>query len=539
MRNLPASLVLLAAVVPVLPAEAQVEIDHKAVGCIVAGKFPKMNACFTPAASLAQARVYFRPEGTPSWYYVDMKSDTPCWAGVLPKPSKKLLQKKIEYYVEAQDKSFTSGRTAEYAPLVVASERECKKDVPVAPISATGPAAVFPAIPAGFAASSAAIGAGTVALGVAGVGAATAGVVAATGGNDTTTTLGAGTTTTTAPAATTTTTTTTTTTPSSNKPPFAVLTTNPDPPQGKTPLTVTFDMCGSSDPEGKPLSFYFDFGDGANAAGTCSVSHSYTASSFRAAVGDTSYSFQGCVVDDHNASACRTRTVVVIVPVCGTPVVSLGNPPEGSCTAGFPPVAVSADATASDPSGLQKVDFVAIRTNAVPDSSTGVCGPGSPVVTDDTQTSTSAPYAATLALNPPPDSLFHCYQIKAVATNVCGNSALDFHNITYEGFFGCGVGLRGQQKGLAPLALTSDLTRGMRIQVMVNGSSGFYTGEGRSSGTAEVHSGENRLEATVVETAGRAGLWKLQLGSAGLKGAACAWSRVRSCCWAPTRSRSA
>src|SRR6478672_89844 len=76
-----------------------VAIDHKAVGCIVVGKYPKMNACFTPAADLARSRVYFRPEGVASWYYVDMKSDQPCFAGVLPKPGKKLVGKKIEYYV--------------------------------------------------------------------------------------------------------------------------------------------------------------------------------------------------------------------------------------------------------------------------------------------------------------------------------------------------------------------------------------------------------------------------------------------------------
>jgi len=79
-----------------LPAQAAVAnaqdlvIDHKAVGCIVVGKFPKMNACFTPAPSLARGRVYFRPEGTPSWYYVEMKAEQPCYAGILPKPGKKL-----------------------------------------------------------------------------------------------------------------------------------------------------------------------------------------------------------------------------------------------------------------------------------------------------------------------------------------------------------------------------------------------------------------------------------------------------------------
>ena len=98
-----------------------VEIDHKAVGCIVVGKYPKLNACFTPAANLARARVYFRPEGTPSWYYVDMKSDQPCFAGVLPRPGKKLVGKKVEYYVEGQDKTFNAGRTAEFAPIVVSN----------------------------------------------------------------------------------------------------------------------------------------------------------------------------------------------------------------------------------------------------------------------------------------------------------------------------------------------------------------------------------------------------------------------------------
>lgn len=126
------------------------EIDHKAVGCIVVGKFPKMNACVAPAASLARSRVYFRPEGTPSWYYVDMKSDQPCLSGILPRPGKKLVGKKIEYYVEAQNKAFTPSRTAEYAPVVVRSAQECRKDIPIAPFVNNATVAVFPSVPAGF-----------------------------------------------------------------------------------------------------------------------------------------------------------------------------------------------------------------------------------------------------------------------------------------------------------------------------------------------------------------------------------------------------
>src|SRR5260221_8999647 len=192
-----------------------VAIDHKAVGCIVVGKYPKMNACFTPAAQLARSRVYFRPEGVPSWYYVEMKSEQPCFTGTLPKPGKKLVGKKIEYYLEAQNKAFEPARTAEFDPIVVKSAQECKKNVPVAPFLNNATVAVFPALPAGFVGG----GIGTAAIiGIAGAGAAAAGTAAivASNNNDTTTTtpvvvVNSTTTTTTLPP-----TTTTTTLPSAN-----------------------------------------------------------------------------------------------------------------------------------------------------------------------------------------------------------------------------------------------------------------------------------------------------------------------------------
>ena len=134
---------VLAALTPAIAHSQGLEIDHKAVGCIVVGKYPKMSACFTPAASLARSRVYFRPEGNPSWYYVDMKSDQPCLSGTLPRPSKKLVGKKVEYYLEAQNKAFTPSRTAEYAPIVVRSAQECKKECrPVRGVSIARPLSV-------------------------------------------------------------------------------------------------------------------------------------------------------------------------------------------------------------------------------------------------------------------------------------------------------------------------------------------------------------------------------------------------------------
>ena len=149
-----------------------VVIDHKEIECVVAGKYPKMNACFAPASLVKKARVYFRPETLSTWYYVEMTSDAPCHSGVLLRPSKALIDKRIFYYLDVQGGG--TGRTPEYAPIVVASEEDCKNKLAIAPLSATGPAAVFPSFPVGF------IGGGGVSTGV--IGGGVAAVALVTGG---------------------------------------------------------------------------------------------------------------------------------------------------------------------------------------------------------------------------------------------------------------------------------------------------------------------------------------------------------------------
>ena len=39
------------------PAPAAVSIDHRDVGCVVAGRYPKLDACFTPDASVGRALI--------------------------------------------------------------------------------------------------------------------------------------------------------------------------------------------------------------------------------------------------------------------------------------------------------------------------------------------------------------------------------------------------------------------------------------------------------------------------------------------------
>lgn len=128
-------------------------IEHRAVSCIVAGAFPRLDACFVPAGDLSRARVHFRADGTEHWYFVDMAAAGGCRSVLLPKPL--ASTKAIDYYVSALGRTFDETRTNEYTPRVVPREGDCDRDLLVAGSagSATvllGAAAGAPAVPAGF-----------------------------------------------------------------------------------------------------------------------------------------------------------------------------------------------------------------------------------------------------------------------------------------------------------------------------------------------------------------------------------------------------
>jgi hypothetical protein len=496
-RGLGLSLALIASSAAAVHSQG-VAIDHKAVGCIVVGKYPKMNACFTPAADLARSRVYFRPEGVASWYYVDMKTDQPCFTGTLPKPGKKLVGKKIEYYVEAQNKTFEPARTAEYAPIVVRSAQECKKNVPVAPFVNNATVAVFPSVPAGFVGG----GIGTAAVvGIVGAGAAAAGTAAvvASNNNDTTTTTTAPvvvnpTTTTTTLA---TVTTTTTTLPKTNKAPFAVLTTNPDPPSGNGPLTVTFDLCKSTDPDGDPLSYFFNFGDGSKTSGSCVESHTYS-SNFRATGDvkrqDRSYEAEACVVDTSNASACRTRTVNATnpPPPCNSapPTITITSPTSGQCF-GSSAIPVSANAP-----NATSVTFTATYIQFCD----GASLPGGSATVNG-----STPFSTTLNVTQGTG----CYELNATATNSCTGATANAGPVDFDYNPYCGLPFASKDKPGRDLVWSSDLgIEGARLQLVVNGGRSSFPSRGKSYGTAASIEGANRVEAMVVEGAGKAGLWR-------------------------------
>ena len=148
-------------------------IEHDEIGCVVAEKHPRVVACFMPRSQLARARVYFRAGGTEPWYFVEMKSDAPCFSGILPKPKRTIPS--VEYYVAATDRQLADSQTREFAPEVVPDEASCRKGL-LAPFvdkaSVVVGSAAGAALPAGFLAGA---GVSTAAVvGVVGAGAAVA-----------------------------------------------------------------------------------------------------------------------------------------------------------------------------------------------------------------------------------------------------------------------------------------------------------------------------------------------------------------------------
>lgn len=152
-------------------------IDHAPVACAMAGRFPRLEARFSPVETLATARVVFQGQ-TNDWYSVAMKPEGAIFVGVLPKPKKDL--KSFRYYIEVTTRSLETSRTPEHTAAVVDRASACNgKAIAGALGSASvilqGPTGVA-ALPAGFAST------GVVAGSAAGSSAGAAGAVAGGGG---------------------------------------------------------------------------------------------------------------------------------------------------------------------------------------------------------------------------------------------------------------------------------------------------------------------------------------------------------------------
>jgi len=127
------------------PAASVVSIDHKAVDCVLAGRFPRLEADVGPPGEVARVRVMFRATGAAAWYGVRMKPEGAVFSAALPKPKKSLTG--FEYYIEVVDRRFTISRTQEYRPRVVGNAVACDQGQVMA--VSLGSASVVVEAPAG------------------------------------------------------------------------------------------------------------------------------------------------------------------------------------------------------------------------------------------------------------------------------------------------------------------------------------------------------------------------------------------------------
>ena len=101
----------------------------------------------------------------------------------------------------------------------------------------------------------------------------------------------------------------------SDLPPVAMASASPT--QGPTPLTVNFSSSGSSDPEGQPLSYSWNFGDGTTST-QANPSHTYTVAG--------PYQVRLTVSDGVNS----TLSTPIAISAGNRPVVTISSPTDGA-----------------------------------------------------------------------------------------------------------------------------------------------------------------------------------------------------------------
>jgi hypothetical protein len=129
------------------------------------------------------------------------------------------------------------------------------------------------------------------------------------------------------------------------------------------------------------------------------------------------------------------------------------------------------------------------------------------------QTDSSTPYDTTFTVGQSTRAgIKNCVETVATAVDVCGRST-DSKPTRVE-VTDCVNPLVREAPGTDRLTWTSDLqVPGGTGQVILNGTSSYLPGHGRASAASALVAGENRMEATLVNAAGKPGTWGFELST--------------------------
>jgi glucose/arabinose dehydrogenase/PKD repeat protein len=130
---------------------------------------------------------------------------------------------------------------------------------------------------------------------------------------------------------------------SGNLNPTAVI--NAAPVSGPAPLAVSFDSLGSTDPDGDPLTFSWNFGDGSPAASGATTAHTYTVAGL--------YTATLTANDGRGGTGTATR----VISVGSAPTASILTPLAGATYAGGEIIGFSGSGTDPDDGALPASAF--------------------------------------------------------------------------------------------------------------------------------------------------------------------------------------
>ena len=118
----PKKILLAALIFGMVPASAEmVPISHEPLTCIPVDASARVAAGTAASEAVSSARVYFRPEGVASDYFVEMRRGTgDNWVGFLPSAAS--ADTVITYRVEMKD---ADGRARRTAPTRVQASASC------------------------------------------------------------------------------------------------------------------------------------------------------------------------------------------------------------------------------------------------------------------------------------------------------------------------------------------------------------------------------------------------------------------------------